>query len=330
MGFTIIAATAALVAIAFPRVAAGVVAQLVLAACGGVLAARIAKRLRLSRLLAQVTPNAAGWCALATVSLVALYALVPVLDPDAVFLRGDWGPQHAVLRSVVDHLRDLELPNWHHGLATGDAPLDVYPSLTYVVAGAFALGTGLDDRLPFVLLLFASLAHTLVAVNATRLALRFLPAPLAAAIGVLLVLDHGSISSGGVIGTIQTGLLHSAVAQVFALAAVVGVVDAIRRPRLRTSIAIWLTTALATAAHPAGLLASGVTLVALLAVAALARDVLTRRSVVAGCHVLLGVALGASVWLPLGKRLLLYGQHFSDVLPAPAHWLGGVFSSPIP
>ncbi|MEZ4365771.1 MAG: hypothetical protein R2939_05725 [Kofleriaceae bacterium] len=84
------------------------------------------------------------------------------------------------------------------------------------------------------------------------------------------------------------------------------------RPRLATSVTIWITSALAAAAHPSALIALGAWAAALALAGLLAVDVPARRAACAAGHVVLGVALAAGVWLPLGERLLAHGQHFSN------------------
>src|SRR5690349_3228175 len=190
---------AMVVAALLPDTTAASVSLLVL---GGLLALALSRK----SLRIELSQKASGRIAIATIVLVAAYTFGPVFGEDLSFVRGDWAPQHVVLRSVVDHLRHFELPAWSHTLSTGDAPLDVYPSLTYLIAGVVAIVGGLDNHLPWILVGMAVLAHTLIAINAARLALRLgLPASLAALTGVLLVIDVGSVSSGGIVGTIELG-----------------------------------------------------------------------------------------------------------------------------
>jgi hypothetical protein len=198
------------------------------------------------------------------------------------------------------------------------------------VAALLAMALGVNENLSFVLVLIGVVAHISIALNATRLALRFLPAWVAAAVGIVTLIDTGSISSGGVMGTIEYGLVHSAISQAFGLAALVSVIDSLRRPRLRTSISIWIWTALSTIAHPAGLLGVGVAVMALVMVALLARDVPARRPLIAVLHLVLGTAVAAWIWLPLGERIALYAQHFSDVLPDPGHRALELLVTPMP
>lgn len=318
---------AALVAaLVFPRVAAGTIGLAILG--GGAGAGLYVWRERHAR--QPMSPRLAGWIAIAIVFGIALYVFVPVFYSANPWPRGDWGPQHAVLARALDQLRDFQLPHWNHAISSGDAPFEVYPAFTYVLVGGLALATGMEHELPTLMIAVAIVVHTLQAINVTRLALRFLNPPVAAALGVIMLLDLGSISSGGVLGTVQWALLHTAVAQLFTWFALISIVDAIRRPRLRTSISIWVFTALSVMTHPAALLSAGVIAVALLVTAVLAGDVPRRRLLVAVFHVALGLAIGAIVWLPMGERILLYGQHFSNILKDPAQWLTGLFAQPVP
>ena len=319
---------AALISVmAFPASAAGAVGVLVLCAALGVATVlgwpRLPERLKRSR------PRLAHWIALLTVVAGAIALFTRFLSHTRGWPLGDWGPQHAVLRGVVDHMRSWTLPHWNQRLATGDSPLEVYPALTYVLMGAIALATGATD-LPTLMITFAVAVHVLFAIGVTRLALRVASPVVATIVGLCSLADAGGISSGGIVGTIEWGLIHSAVAQLFALVAVTAVVDALRRPRLRTSIAIWVFFALSTAAHPCGLLSAAAVAIALAGTALLARDVPSRRALVALSHVGVGVALGAIIWPPCGERILLYGQHFSNVLEEPGRWLQHILAHPIP
>jgi hypothetical protein len=310
----------AIIALALPDTTAASVSLLILGGLFALVVARYAPKLELSQ-------RARARMAIAAIAVVSAYTFVPVFFEDLSLVRGDWAPQHVVLKSVVDHLRHFELPTWSHTLSTGDAPLDVYPSLTYVIAAVVAIIGGLDDYLPWVLIGVAVVAHTLIAINAARLVLRLkLPAWLAGVVGVLLVIDAGSVSGGGIIAAIKFGLVHSAVSQMFFSFAAVSIIDAIHRPRLRTSIAIWIWIALTTAAHPVGLLSVGFACLALVAVAVFARDVPRRRPLAAMAHVIIGTALAAVIWLPLGRRIVAYGQHFSDALPDVGHWMVSALS----
>ncbi|HEY4181761.1 MAG TPA: hypothetical protein VGM90_33180 [Kofleriaceae bacterium] len=323
---TLVVVAALVAAVAFSNVA-GTVGELVLCGAAGIgvlhLRERYAGRWNM-------TPKSAGWIAIGVVLFVAFMTFRPVLFHPTTWAMFDQGPQDAVLSDALSSMKHGKLPHWTHTLVGGDSPLELYPSFTYILAGAITIASGSDANVPVVLLLMAVAAHILIALSATRLALRFLPASLAALIGCALIVDQGSVSSGGVIGTIEYSLLHSAMGQVFALSAVVSVVDCMRRPRIRTSIAIWCFTALSVMSHPSALLSAAVVCLALVAVALLARDVPARRPLFAAGHIVVGTALGAFVWLPLGERLLNYAQHFSSILVSPGRWLLETFNQPVP
>ncbi|HEU0036465.1 MAG TPA: hypothetical protein VFQ53_37895 [Kofleriaceae bacterium] len=250
------------------------------------------------------------------------------ISPD--WQMGDWGPQRAVLARALDALPGFDLPVWNHAVGTGDAPFELYPKLAYLVTGHVALALGLEHDLPLAMMIVAVAVHVAIAVGTALLAMRIAPKPIALVVGICAVVDSGAVAHGGTVGLFRWALLHSALALVFAIVAGLGVLGALRRPRLRTSIAIWLGTALACATHPAGLIAAAACIVALAAVALLADDVPPRRALAAIVHILLGVALGAAVWMPLAERILEYGQHFPNALRSPERLLEDLLQAPSP
>jgi hypothetical protein len=250
------------------------------------------------------------------------------VSPD--WQMGDWGPQRAVLAHAMPSLPGIDVPVWNHLVSTGDAPLELYPKLAYLITGHFALAFGLGDDLPLAMMIVAVFVHIALAVTTTLLAMRVAPKPIAFLVGALTVIDSGAVAHGGTVGLFRWGLLHSAMALAFGTVAALGVLGALRRPRLRSSIAIWLGTALACATHPAGLIAAVAAVIALAAVAVLAADVPPRRALVAIGHIALGVALGAIVWMPLTARILEYGQHFPNALRTPAKLLEDMLVYPTP
>src|SRR5262249_1006087 len=144
------------------------------------------------------------------------------------------------------------------------------------------------------------------------------------------LVDSGAVAHGGTVGLFRWGLLHSALALACATIAAHGVLAALDRPRLAASAAIWLATAVACIAHPAGLIAAAGSVIAPAVVALLGSDVPPRRALFALGHVALGVALGAAVWMPLAARILDYGQHFPNGLRAPARLLEDLLAQPSP
>ena len=243
---------------------------------------------------------------------------------------GDWGPQRAVLAHVMPSLPGLDVPVWNQAVSTGDAPLELYPSLCYLVTGYVALALGLTRDLPLALMIVAVIVHLAIAAATAAIAIQVAPRPIALAVGLLMLVDTGAVAHGGTVGLFRWALLHSALALACSTIAALGVLAALRRPRLGASATIWIATAVATIAHPAGLIAAAASAVALGAVALLASDVPPRRAIAALGHVVLGVALGAAVWMPLAARILAYGQHFPNALRAPARLLEDLLASPSP
>ncbi|HEY0189861.1 MAG TPA: hypothetical protein VGC42_01985, partial [Kofleriaceae bacterium] len=210
------------------------------------------------------------------------------------------------------------------------APLELYPSLAYLVTGQLAALFGLDHDLPLALMIVAVIVYLTIAAATTAVALRVAPAPIALVIGVLTLVDSGAVAHGGTVGLFHWALLHSAMALACSVIAAVGVLEALARPRLGASLAIWLATAAAAIAHPAGLISAAAAVAGLGAVALLASDVPARRALIAMLHVVLGVALGACVWMPLAARILAYGQHFPNPLHPPARLLEDLLMFPSP
>ncbi len=299
------------VALAFPSTAAGECALVLLAGSLGVLVATFWPTLRS---YVEQPPALATALVLLIITAAGITTFWDVMTTSQPWQLGDWGPQHAVLAHIMPSLPGIHVPVWDHAVATGDPPLELYPALTYLVTGHVALALGLENDLPQAMMLVAVVVHITLALLTALLAMRFAPKPIALVLGMLFMLDGGAISHGGTVGLFKYAILHSALAQVFTLIAALGILSALSRPRLGASVAIWLGTALATATHPSALIAAAVCIVGLLAVALLASDVPARRAFVAIGHVVLGIALSASVWLPGGERLLAYGQHFSNEL----------------
>ena len=250
------------------------------------------------------------------------------ISPD--WPMGDWGPQHAVLANVQTSFPGFDVPVWNHALSTGDAPLELYPSLAYYVTGHFAAITGLEGDLAYALMIVAVIVFILLAAATTAITMQVAPKPIALFVGLVTLVDSGAIAHGGTVGLFRWALFHSAMALSLAAFAALAVIAAVRRPRLRTSIAIWVFTALACIAHPAGLIAAAASVLALLAVALLASDVKPRRALVAIGHLGIGVLLGAAIWMPLAERILLYGQHFPNAIRSPARLLEDLLAAPSP
>lgn len=318
---------AALVALAFPATVAGWLAVAILAGALGIATARA--YVDLPAWLRE--PGRVGSAlAIAAVVLVGLSVFWETMTVSPDWQLGDWGPQHAVLARIMPSLPGLDVPVWNHAVSTGDAPLELYPALTYLVTGHVALALGLEGDLPLVFMIVATIVHLALAAITTALAIRLASRKLAILIGLMWVVDGGAVSHGGTVGLFRWAILHSAFAHVFSMIAVLGILAALRRPRASAALAIWLGTAIATAAHPAALLMAGACAIALGGVTLLAADVPPRRALVAIGHLALGVALGALVWMPAAERLLAYGQHFSNELYTPVRLLQVVMSFAMP
>lgn len=319
---------AAILALAFPGRLSGTLGTAALAGALGVAGVKLWPRAPawLRQPPAHVTRSAV----IAIVIVVGIAVFRDVLTESPDWQMGDWGPQRAVLAHVMPHLPGVDVPVWNHAVSTGDAPLELYPALSYLITGHLAVLLGLQHDLPLALMIVAVLVFVTIAVATTLLALEVAPAPFALVIGVLTLVDSGAVAHGGTVGLFRWALLHSALALAFSTLAAAAVLAALTRPRLTTSAAIWLATALAVIAHPAGLIAAAATMVALLAVALLASDVPARRALAALVHTGLGVALGAAVWMPLAARILDYGQHFPNALHPPARLLEELLAYPSP
>jgi hypothetical protein len=271
--------------------------------------------------------------ALGVVAIVGLTVFWPVIaeTPSPEWQTGDWGPQHAVLAHIMPHLPGFDVPVWNHAVSTGDAPLELYPAFTYVVTGHLALLLGLENDLPHAFMIVATLTHLGLALTTTALAMRVASKPIAVIVGLFWLVDSGAISHGGTVGLFHWALLHSAFAHLFSMIAALGILSALHRPRLGATITIWLGIAISTAAHPAALITTATFCIALAAVALLAGDIRPRRALAALGHVLIGLALGATVWMPAAERILEYGQHFPNELYTADRLLQlvGQFAMPI-
>ena len=103
-------------------------------------------------------------------------------------------------------------------------------------------------------MIVAALTHLELALTTVALAMRVASKPIAVVIGLFWLVDSGAISHGGTVGLFHWALLHSAFAHLFSMIAALGILAALRRPRLGASITIWVGIAISTAAHPAALI----------------------------------------------------------------------------
>jgi hypothetical protein len=319
---------AVILALAFPGRASGALGLAVLGGALGI--AVLVVWPRLPDFVRSPPDGTATAVVIAVVAVVGVAVFSDAMTESPDWQMGDWGPQRAVLSHVMPALPGLDLPVWNQAVSTGDAPLELYPSLAYLVTGYVALGLGLTHDLPLALMIVAVIVHLTIAVATAAIAMQVAPRPIALLVGLATLVDGGAVAHGGTVGLFRWALLHSALSLAWSAIAALGVLAALRRPRLSASATIWVATAIATIAHPAGLIAAAAAMIALGAVAALASDVPPRRALAALGHVALGAALGAWVWMPLVARLYAYGQHYPNALRAPARLLEDLLASPSP
>ena len=319
---------AVVLAVAFPATASGALGLATLGGALGVAAAVLWPRAPVW--LRSPPAHVASALVIGVIVVVGITVFREIWTESPDWQLGDWGPQHAVLAHVMPALPGLDTPVWNHLVSTGDAPLELYPSLAYLVTGHVALALGLGHDLPLALMIVAVAVHVAIAAATTAIAMQVAPRPLALIIGLATLVDSGAVAHGGTVGLFRWALLHSALALASSTIAALGVVTALARPGLAASLTIWLATAIAVIAHPAGLVAALASMVALGLVAVLASDVPPRRALAAAGHVALGIALGAAVWMPLAARILAYGQHFPNPMRTPARLLEDLLAQPSP
>ncbi|HEX8114213.1 MAG TPA: hypothetical protein VF516_41070, partial [Kofleriaceae bacterium] len=161
---------AAILALAFPGRVTGSLGLAVLAGALG-----IAVRVVWPRLpdFVRAPPDSTATAvviAIVAVAGVAVFGDAMTGSPD--WQMGDWGPQRAVLSHVMPALPGLDLPVWNQVVSTGDAPLELYPSLTYLVTGHVALALGLTHDLPLALMVVAVIVHLAIAVATAAIAIQ--------------------------------------------------------------------------------------------------------------------------------------------------------------
>jgi hypothetical protein len=241
----------------------------------------------------------------------------------------DWAVHHAILKHLVDGLRQGHVPSWVHSVSTGDSPYDLYAFLPYYLAAKAALLTNTTD-LTLVLVRSAVVIHSLAALFAAFLARRLVHWPWAIVVGLATLFDVGSVWGGGIEGLFAMGVTHSALAQAIWSLVLVVVLASLERPRLWKSGCIWALVALAVACHPLAIVSALASVAALGLVALLARDVPPQRALCAMLHVSVGVLLVAFVWMPFSERLLRYGVHYGIPPASAAEQLGHLLSQPVP
>ncbi|MBA3461252.1 MAG: hypothetical protein H0T46_14910 [Deltaproteobacteria bacterium] len=317
-----------LLALAFPARSSGAIGLTIIAGALGVGVALLWPRA--PEWLRKPPSDVTSTLVLVIVACAGLTVFWEVMTESPDWQLGDWGPHHAVLARIMPSLPGLDVPVWNHALSTGDAPLELYPAFTHLLTGHVAIALGLENDLPLALMVMAVLTYLVICVATTAVAMLIAPKPIALVVGLLTLVDSGAIAHGGTVGLFRWALLHSAISLAFSTIAALAVLGALRKPRIGMSVLIWVFTALATASHPAGLLATATTVVALAAVALLASDLPPRRALAAIGHVAIGAALGAAVWMPLAARILEYGQHYPNAIRSPVKLIEDLLQSPSP
>ncbi|HTQ04979.1 MAG TPA: hypothetical protein VMI54_14040, partial [Polyangiaceae bacterium] len=206
-------------------------------------------------------------------------------------------------------------------VATGDSPYELYPLFPDLVAACVALALHVQD-LTLLLVRAGILIHTLGAVSAAMLARRILGWKWGVFVGLAVLLDFGSLFGGGASGVLYLGVTNGTLALGLWPFVLLALVNALERPSLGWSAAIWLLTCLTILCHPIGLVTALATAAALVLVALLANDVPRRRVWFALGHLVLGVALAAWEWRPLSDRVLRYGLHYAWAPDAAGHFFG--------
>ncbi|MBA3456580.1 MAG: hypothetical protein H0T42_26055, partial [Deltaproteobacteria bacterium] len=317
-----------LLALAFPARSSGAIGLSIIAGALGVGVALLWPRL--PDYVRKPPGDVTGALVVTIVIVAGLTTFWDALTVAPDWQLGDWGPHHAVIANILPSLPGLDVPVWNHALSTGDAPLELYPAFTHLVTGHVAVALGLENDIPLALMIVAVIVHVSIAVATTVIAMRIAPRPLALIVGLFALIDSGAIAHGGTVGLFKWALLHSGLSLVFTTIAAAGILAALNRPRIAASVTIWIAVALATACHPAGLIAAAAMCLALAAVALLAGDVPPRRALIAIGHIVLGVALSSFVWMPLAERIVAYGQHFPNALRSPGRLLEDLLAAPSP
>jgi hypothetical protein len=317
-----------LLALAFPARSSGAIGMTIIAASLGVGVALLWPRAPVW--LRRPPSDVTTMLVLVIVAAAGITVFWDVMTESPDWQLGDWGPHHAVLARIMPSLPGLDIPVWNHALSTGDAPLELYPAFTHILTGHIALALGLGDDLPLALMIVAVITYVAICVATTAICLRIAPKPIALIVGLMTLVDSGAIAHGGTVGLFRWALLHSSISLAFFIGAAIAVMAALRRPRIGISVTTWVLVALATACHPAGLLATAASIVALAGVALLATDIPPRRALMAMFHVAIGAALGAAVWMPLAARIFEYGQHYPNAIRTPSKLLEDLLLSPSP
>src|SRR5258706_13800239 len=99
-------------------------------------------------------------------------------------------------------------------------------------------------------MIVAVVVHLAIAAATTAIAMQVAPRPVALIVGLLMLVDSGAVAHGGTVGLFRWALLHSALALACSTIAALGVLAALRRPRLAAPARSWVPVAAALVRAP--------------------------------------------------------------------------------
>ena len=120
---------------------------------------------------------------------VGLLVFGPALVQAPRYKTWDFGPHHALTRTLARALAAGHVPRYLVGVSTGDSPYEMYPLPTYGLAAALSLLTGDEANAPAVLASLAVACHVVNSALVARLASHMAPLPLAFALGLAAFFD---------------------------------------------------------------------------------------------------------------------------------------------
>jgi hypothetical protein len=285
------------------------VAPLLLLAALGSAAVGRRDRLRLAPGLPAVRTDAVVSAAIVAVGLAVFGP--PVWDGRAGH-DGDWPFHQALIETLYASLEaGRGTPAWVMTVSSGDPTFELYPSFVYQLIARLALALGSPEAIHPLTVGIALAAYVAVAVAVARVALRFAPAPAALLVGLATLLDLGAVFTWGARATWAWGLFPSSLAIALTLWTLPDLLEAIRvPPRRRNVVTIWIGTALATVAHPLGVVVGVALALCCGLFACIGRPSRRRRFLFAALYLAVGLSLFAVHWLPQARRLVAYGVHY--------------------
>jgi hypothetical protein len=328
----ILAAAAALllaiVAVAFARDVAGRVSLVALVALGGALFST--SHLRPLALLAKEAGAPGRVLAPLFVIAAGAFIYLPTLLEESVLHMGDWAIHEYMVVRLAEGLADGgHIPTYVHDISTGESPYELYPVFTYWLAARLLL---ILDCEPLTLLGFMGVTvHVLISASVARIGVRMgASAPWAAALGVVALVDMGSLYGGGAEAILRYGLLHQGVAHVALLTALAALLDLLATRRLRHALLLEGALAIAAMAHPLGLIGTFALVAALPLTALLTRDLRLRDALLYALLTGSGAMLSACVFVPYAERVLAYGVHYPNPAISFGHALAQLFAGDLP